>query len=234
MEQNENASFLDKNRNYLIAGIIVAVAVVVYFAVSRKTPESEQTQNAAEQSAMENTNQNASQDENQNPPPSTNQNQTTLPSSPQSQPIEGNKINAVGTLRGSDDLNRGNLMVETSSGKIYVQTKRDFSSKIGKEVILSATGSMKSFVFLGFAETTKDSETSAIGGSNETAGAIAILGKLQKTDDETRGNYEIITGDDLKVYLQTAHDYSAWIGSEINLSAQGTIKSFTNAQLTKK
>jgi len=49
----------------------------------------------------------------------------------------------------------------------------------------------------------------------------------------SRGNYLILT-DTGKVYLQSVRDYTAWYQSEVNLSADGTIESFTNAILTKK
>jgi hypothetical protein len=126
-------------------------------------------------------------------------------------------------------------MIQSDQGKIYIATKRDFSSLLGTNVTLEASGTINDFVFLGFAES---SDSDKGGERDQTPPAtktdnVSFSGQLQTSDNTANGNYQIVSGT-TKVYLQTVHDYSAWIGADVDLSATGTLQSFTDATLTKK
>lgn len=56
----------------------------------------------------------------------------------------------LGTLRESDSKSRGNLMLEWQTGKppVYINTSRDFSQFIGREVIVTFEGDQKEFRLL--------------------------------------------------------------------------------------
>ena len=62
----------------------------------------------------------------------------------------------VGTLEGtlwlSDNEARGNLMLINSTATVYVRTSRDFSSLVGKYVIVSIDGILENFVLLNIEE----------------------------------------------------------------------------------
>ncbi len=71
---------------------------------------------------------------------------TSSPSpSPSGQPSgsEGNVWK--GTLKTSDNSAKGNLMLVTPDHTIYIKTSRDFSSLIGKQVVVAYQGSLDGF-----------------------------------------------------------------------------------------
>jgi uncharacterized protein (DUF1778 family) len=51
-----------------------------------------------------------------------------------------------GILKLSDNPQKGNLMLQTKERTIYIQTSRDFSTLIDKEVAATYDGSLESFV----------------------------------------------------------------------------------------
>ncbi len=51
-----------------------------------------------------------------------------------------------GVLKESNNRAKGNLMLATPERNIYLKTSRDFSSLIGKKVIVTYEGSLDSFV----------------------------------------------------------------------------------------
>jgi hypothetical protein len=216
---------LQKNQSYIlyIAGLI-AVLAVIFFATRGQNPADDDANNDDEQAIGQETNQNT------NPSLKENQNQN--------QPQDG-ILTAQGTLLGSDDLNKGNLMLVSGLQKIYIATKRDFSGLLEKEVTMEANGSLSSFVFLGFKEAGKaagaTTDGEAVGGpeSAEEVGMVTASGRLEASDDESRGNYLIISGT-TKIYLQSVRDYGSLRGSEVELTARGTLQSFTDARLSKK
>jgi hypothetical protein len=234
--QNKNASFFEKNQNYLIAGVIAVILVgVVYFASTRGDDDGQQNQN-----------QNQQQQEQSNQPQSgenpangeTNNNQNSGQNGQQEGSTTTGDVSAVGTLRVSDNPAKGNLMLESNRGKIYIATKRDYSGSVGKQVTLQASGDIKSFTFLGFKEAAGNiaqapSQEDDKGGSNEPTGNVSFSGRFDKSDNSAKGNYQIVSGQ-TKVYLQSQRDYSALVGSDVNLNAQGSLKSFTGAVVTKK
>ena len=50
-----------------------------------------------------------------------------------------------GTLKISDDLRRGNLMLVTSERAIYLFTSRDYSSLLDKQVTVEIEGTLENF-----------------------------------------------------------------------------------------
>jgi ribosome maturation factor RimP len=224
--QNKNSGFvefLQKNQIWLIVAVIVVLAGG-YFLVTRnddKAPESTNDRNE----------QGSEQTDGQNPPMTDeNENQNGTEENGNQGQVSGN-VTAKGTLSVSDNADRGNLMIESSSGKIYIATKRDFSALIGKEVSLQAEGTLNSFVFLGLNGETMAPEQPDRGGSNES-GNVTFTGTLRGSDNLDRGNYTV-SQDGSTVYLQTARDYSAWLDQKVTLTATGTLNSFTSARLTK-
>lgn len=220
--QNQNQGFWAKNRNYLIVAGIIAAVAIVYFTTRDNAPGEQQIEEGQtnEQVSGENTNPSGQEDNNQN---------QTSPASAIAE-TAGN-VSATGKLRLSDDVSKGNLLLESQGRKIYVSTRRDFSSFLEKEVTLDAQGDISSFAFLGFKEASVAPATP--GPASADIGTVSFSGKLQGSDDETRGNYLIIA-DSTKAYLKSAHDYAAWIGSEVNLTANGTMQNFSGARLNKK
>lgn len=68
---------------------------------------------------------------------------------------EGEKANATapaakgstleGVLKASNSPKKGNLMIETQGKTIYIFTSRDYSSLIGKQVVVTYDGTMEDF-----------------------------------------------------------------------------------------
>jgi|SRR3989344_5560082 len=218
MEQNpsegQNHGFWQKYKNYLLIAGAIAVLILISFAIR---PNDEQENQNQEQTNGENTDTIQEGDNNQITTPN-----VTVPT--------GN-VSAKGRLLASDNAARGNLMMDSDQGKIYIATRRVFSDLVGREVTLLADGTIESFTFIGFHETMGDGI--AIGGPpDEPAGVVRVSGTLQESDDETMGNYLIISGA-TNIYFKSQWDYSALIGSDVNLTAIGTIESFTGARLSR-
>ena len=215
MEQSQG--FLQKYWYYLLVGAVVALVIVL---IAARRPDSAEEQVEGEQTNTENS-------EEARPGDISNGIVQT----------SGN-VSATGALRLSDDIRKGNLMIESTRGRIYIQTQRDFYPMLDKEVALQAEGALNSFAFLGLTEVKSESvpaetQTPAVGGVVESSAPVQVSGRLERTDDASRGNYLILAGS-LKVYLQSVQDYSGWLGTDVDLAAQGTIQSFTEARLTKK
>jgi hypothetical protein len=54
-------------------------------------------------------------------------------------------VSFTGTLNHSDNADKGNYMISSANGKIYLQSVHDHSAKVGQTVTLSAQGSLNSF-----------------------------------------------------------------------------------------
>lgn len=238
-EQNqENQDFFQKNRNYLIAGLIILALLIVYFATRGPVADDELTQEeqTTEQTDGEQTDTNTeNQNENNG---SENQNQTPTPEESAQTP-RGN-LAITGTLLASDDDSRGNLMLESNQGTLYIQTQRDFTSLIDEEVTLDAEGTIQSFVFYGFVEsdgeTVAGTDTDATGGpvmDGTEEGTVTLSGELKLSNNTDRGNYMILS-DKGTIYLKSVRDYSALLDQEVVLTAQGSIQSFTHARVSAK
>jgi len=219
MEQNQG--FWQKYWYYLL--VVAVVVLVIVLIASQRGPDENDAQEE-----QTNTQNEGKQGQNQNG--SVNGGQTSANGAT----VTGS-VTARGTLRTSDDTSKGNLMIESDQGKVYIQTARDFSALLDKDVTLNAEGTLQSFTFLGLAETgaTAADDTATGGPAPEEQGEVRESGRLEASDDAARGNYQIITAD-TKIYLQSVRDYSAWIGTDVELSASGTIESFINAKLTRK
>lgn len=57
----------------------------------------------------------------------------------------GTPANWEGTLKLSDNLQKGNLMLVTADKKIYIHTSRDFSSLLEKQVVVTYEGTSDAF-----------------------------------------------------------------------------------------
>jgi hypothetical protein len=230
MAQNDSENkegFFAQYQIPIIVAVILLVAIIG-FAVNRGQ-NSDQNQNDQNNGQASNPQPSPAPA----PTPSETPSPTPTPGSANGSNTDGN-ITAKGVLRTSDNATRGNLMVESASGKIYIATVRDFSSLVGKEVTLNAQGSLNNFAFLGFNEAV--AEGPDVGGSNEGQQPptdVSFTGTLKVSDNLTRGNYLIQSGN-TKVYLKTVRDYSALVDSEVVLTASGTLNSFTNARVVKK
>ena len=221
---------MDWFKNYqiplIIAAVVIVVAIIIIAAVRNNDSEDQNTnEQTNEQGSDQNKSQNGEQDQNTG---------NILPANPpsQTQPSTDNSVTARGILRVSDNASKGNLVMESDRGKIYIATKRDFTSLLNKQVTLQAEGSINQFAFLGFAEST-GVDTTARGGAGSELSQVSFSGVLNKSDNMAKGNYTISSGN-TKVYLKTVRDYSAWVGSEVLLIADGTINSFNGAKLVKK
>lgn len=224
-DQNKNEGWFPKNQIYTIVGVIIVLAAIIFFVT--RGGENQNNDNQAndqqdEQVAGDN-NTNQDNDEDQD---------SGTPTSDDSVSGSGD-VTATGTLRASDNPARGNLMIDSNRGKIYISTKRDFSSLIGSQVTLQAEGTLNQFRFLGFANTGAD-----VGGAPDQdqapttpANSVTFRGKLDKSSS-VKGNYTITSGNTV-VYFKTVRDYSAWVGSDVTLHASGTLNSFTNGRLVK-
>lgn len=219
--------FVRKNRSYVIAGIVL-VLLIIYFATRDQQPTADtksSEQSTEQQKKDENKSESTQTEKEKQADNSAKDSATTSQST-------GNVV-ATGKLRKSTSMTRGNYMVESNKGNIYVFTKRDYSALVDKDVTLAASGTLSSFKFLGFTEVgeqiaTKPDDSSA----STTEGAVEFLGTLAKSDS-TRGNYVISKGS-TKVYVSTKRDYSAWVGKDVSLKASGTLNSFTGAVITQQ
>lgn len=227
----ENQSFWDKNKNYIIAGVIVLLAVAFIANQRKNNDDTEQREDQTTEESKGDINGDGVTD-------SSKQNEEKMASDAMSndaKPVIGN-VSATGKLKTSDNLEKGNLMMASNRGAVYIKTSRDYSAWIDKEVTLNAEGDINSFKFLGFAEvspTMAAVDTTAQGGSNDSDSMVSVSGRLEKSDDTAKGNY-VIHSSSGKIYLKSVHNYDAWTGSDVLLSAKGTINSFTEAVLHKK
>lgn len=270
MQKNQNQSFFQKNQNYIIAGIIV-VLLVIYFATQKPAPSDQQTteETSTEQTTSEEektseetkqTEENKQESTTAETQPETNETQTpeSEPAKEASKPettspvtTESGNIMVTGKLMQSDNLSRGNLMVQKGGSKYYISTKRDFAPWINKEVTMEAKGELKNYTFIGIkeasamAQNTPDKpgiDTTAKGGTNESpatkpeetvSGSVSFAGKLEKSDNESKGNY-MINSDKGKVYVKTGKDFSPWVGQEVNAQATGSLQNFSALVISKK
>jgi hypothetical protein len=229
MEQNaqdKNQNFFSKYQNWLIVIGIIIIVAIVFFATKKKTNNNDQTSSQNQQQSSDTVSGSNSQTNTPNPTPASNTQTNQTVSS----------LTIRGTLTTSDNLSRGNLLLNSTQGKIYIRTVRDYSAWMQKQVTLQAQGTINSFTFLGFAEAQvaqTPTDNTAMGGGDIGLSTISVSGQLNSSDNSAKGNY-MINSTQGKIYLQTVHDYSSWVGTNVSLSAQGSIQSFTNATLTQK
>ncbi|HYV33539.1 MAG TPA: hypothetical protein VE973_01700 [Candidatus Limnocylindria bacterium] len=112
-----------KEKQIYITVIVVLVVVALVWLLRAKPSDQTQTQSDLEQ-------QSSTQQDNNNTglkmPDATN--------------------TWTGTLKMSDNSKKGNLMLVTSDHTIYLKTSRNFSALIGKEVVVTYSGTTNSFV----------------------------------------------------------------------------------------
>lgn len=225
--QNKNEGLFQKNQIFIAVGVVIVLAAIIFFTTrgeNKETADNSDDDQDTEQVSGDN----VSDDQNSNSGSRSDANSSSLGQ------VSGN-INATGTLKTSDDLVKGNLMVISNRGKLYIATNRDFSSLVNQEVSLNAEGTLDKFTFLGL-NTAADMGGAPDSDQTPTAPAnsdVIFAGKLQVSDNNAKGNYVIVSGT-TTVYLKTAHDYSDWTGSDVILTATGTLENFTQAKLAKK
>jgi len=222
--QNKTTEFILKNQITIIVVALIAILAIVYF-VTRGSDSRNDQADKQDQETGQNSGQNSGQP-GQIPAPA------PTPAPAAAQPDQGN-VMASGTLRASDNAAKGNYMVDSDQGKVYISTRRDFESLVGESVTLNANGTLNNFVFLGFNDSAEVTDTTAMGGDGMTAGAVAYNGILRKSDQPQVSNYMVTSGS-TAVYYSSARNYDAWLGSNVHLVADGSLDSFTNGVLHKR
>jgi hypothetical protein len=229
-DKNQNSGFFKQNMPpILVAAAVIVIGAIIFFS-TRDNPAQNNSNDNNNQSSTEQSSTPA-EDNTNNAPSESTDGSVVSDSTDNSTTNSVGNVSADGTLMVSDNAAKGNLVIDSSAGKIYIKTVRDFSSLIGKHVTLQAEGNINQFVFLGFAEATMDAGDVG-GGEPTTANNVTFSGMLNK-NDSAQGNYTIVSGH-TTVFLKTVHDYTALVGSEVVLKATGTINSFTHATITKK
>ena len=72
--------------------------------------------------------------------------------SPTTSPNPDGTMTLSGELRASSDPARGNYLFVSGSNQIYIRTARDFSSLVGKQVEVTISGTLESFVLVDIKE----------------------------------------------------------------------------------
>lgn len=238
-----------QNKNALIIAGTVIILLGIYFATRDNTQVGVQKETATEESSNTSAESKVEENKGETAGASTEKAKDTMIKDAPKESMTGSskKISITGTLKASDNSDKGNLMLSTTSGSVYIRTNRDFSSLMDTVVTLTGTGTSTAFVLDNItnqSNTAATTDTTAKGGDTDAAmmekkkenameGKVELSGKLGKSDTETKGNYMIINGA-TKIYIATSKDYSNWVGSEVNLSAEGTLASFSKAMLEKK
>ena len=114
---------------YSGVALVVVLALAVWFVNSKKTDQGQ-------------------------PPASTEQesNQPQNPKTQGSQDDQNQMGSWQGTLKQSNDTSKGNLMLITDNGVVYIHSSRDFSSLIGKTVKVSYSGFWTNFKLIDITE----------------------------------------------------------------------------------
>lgn len=246
----KSQGFVQQNRNPLIIAAIVIILLVIYFATRGNTETGQQNQNSNQEMSDQlnsNTDNNKESDQGNKPSEGSAMTDTSKPAPAASGEAMSGNLTVTGKLSTTDNPTKGNFMVQSDKGMVYVNTKRDFSSLVGQNVTLSADGTMTAFTLMDIKAAGDvqgaSTDTTAKGGPTETpappatkpeeTGEVKFSGKLDKSTDTAKGTYTITSGKTV-VYLQSSRDYSAWVGSDVDLMAKGTIKEFSGATLAKK
>ncbi len=113
---------MNKKKSLTILAVVVVVIVLIWF----------NTKSTGESLMLE-------------PKASDNQNGQVLTGN---QPVD----TLEGTLRVSNNSSKGNLMLMADESVIYITTSRDFSSLLGKNVVVSVDGTLENFTLLNIEE----------------------------------------------------------------------------------
>lgn len=115
----------------IVVVVVVVVAWILLSARTGKAPVQNQNNNQQEQQGNQN-----------------NGGQETKPTEQEmnsGSTAEGGTT-VSGTLQVSDNPNRGKLMLVTSDRTVYIFTSRDYSSLIGKDVVMHYEGTLDDFM----------------------------------------------------------------------------------------
>ena len=219
---------------YIIAGIVIILAIV--FLTTR--PDENESKNDSEKQNSEQQSPNENSETSSDTEDAMEKDQNTE-SANQNQNDNTNNIALDGVLKPSDNLNRGNLMLQTPEQKVYIATVRDYTDLLNQNVTLNASGTIANFQVLDLSLTTEDQDSqkndSSAAEVNQTKNLdrnFSISGTLQHSDNTDKGNY-IIESNKGTIYFKTKYNYEAWLNSEVQLNATGNLYSFYNAILTK-
>lgn len=78
-------------------------------------------------------------------------------------------------------------------------------------------------------EVTEENEIGTVSGMTGSY----LQGRLENSDDSIQGNYKLIS-DFGQIYIKTGRNFSALIGSNVLLSIDGTMESFTLLDIQKR
>lgn len=234
--QKKTGGFFQDNKNALIVAAIVIIVLAVYFSTRDKSATGTQNdrKDTEQSEEMKDESSDSMKDgEKMAGGEKMNEGKNTSKPTQATTPATTSNVQFSGMLKMSQDASKGNYMVSSDRGIIYLQTSRDLSAWAGKNVIVNAEGSISQFSITditpadGMAMEDK-------GGANETPDMTAkpevtFSGTLQKSENE-KGNYSITSGKTM-VYIKTSKDYSAWVGKAVRLEAQGTLENFHHAMV---
>lgn len=112
-------------QTYALAAVIILIVAGIWFSKTKAPKNVDEQTNTSDQQNQQ-------------------QNQPSNSSSSQGQ--TGNTW--AGMLKASDNNAKGNLMLETGGRVVYLRTSRDFTQLVGKEVVVSYSGTLESFTLL--------------------------------------------------------------------------------------
>lgn len=235
--QKKTGGFFQDNKNTLIVAAIVIIVLAVYFSTRDKaTTGTQNDRKDTEQSEeMKDESSESMKDEDKmNAEGKPGESNTSAKPSATPTPAATSNVQFTGTLRASSDPAKGNYVVASDRGMIYLKTSRDLSAWMNTLVNIQAEGSISQFTITHIGSAA-GSMMEDKGGSSETpaqpANGVSFSGTLQKSSDESKGNYSIASGK-TTVYLKTSKDYSSLVGKSVTLEAQGTLTSFHHARVT--
>lgn len=234
--QKKTGGFFQDNKNALIVAAIVIIVLAVYFSTRDKTTTGTQNdrKDTEQSEEMRDESSDSMKDEEKMADgDSMNADKGASKPTPTATPAATSNVQFSGMLKMSQDASKGNYMVSSDRGIIYLQTSRDLSAWAGKNVIVNAEGNISQFSITDI--TPADGMAMADkGGANEmpdmaNTPEVTFSGTLQKSAGP-KGNYSITNGKTV-VQLQTSKDYSAWVGKTVVLTAQGTLQNFNHAMI---
>lgn len=235
--QKKTGGFFQDNKNALIVAAIVIIVLAVYFSTRDKSATGTQNdrRDTEQSEEMKDESSDSMKDEDKMAEgDSMNAGKDASKPTPTTTPTATSNVQFSGMLKTSQDASKGNYMVTSDRGIIYLQTSRDLSAWTGKNVIVNAAGNISQFSITDITPAEGESMADK-GGTAETPDMTAkpevtFSGTLQKSDS-TQGNYSITNGKTV-VHLKTSKDYSAWVGKAVTLAAQGTLQNFHHAVLS--
>ena len=230
--QKSSGGFFQDNKNALIVAAIVVIIIAVYFATrdTAKVGVQDQKENTETSESMEADADKMADDAKMEGSDTAKQPKPKSDTTSQT----GDAVTFTGTLMASTNPAKGNYVVDSNRGMVYIQSSRDMSALVGKAVKGSATGSITNFsnVMLTPVDAAPDAMQDK-GGSAEMPDMTAkpevtFSGILQESADKSKGTYSITSGNTV-VYVMTSKNHADHVGKEVTLTAKGTLQAFHHA-----